>query len=247
MVGGMFAFLFLTSRGMSYIQSLLLILLFLGVLGVIVERVVISPLRGKNAQIFTLIISTIAIGIILRESAALTFGRAQYPVPPVRGLPPAYLGNIMVSPQNIATVAVLLVLVLLLWWFFNKTLIGIAIRAGSFNSKAATLMGIKVSSLVTVTFILSAWISGIAGLLLTPKLGVYAYMGPIVGTKGFVAAIIGGMGHPFAALVGGILLGLFEVFTAYYISSSFYEVLTFLLLILVLMYRPTGLFAEREA
>ena len=139
------------------------------------------------------------------------------------------------------------ILVILLWVLLNRTMLGLTIKAVGYNPQVARLTGIRFSTTVGVTFVLSAAVSAIAGFLIAPIMGASPYMGLPFAVKGFVAAILGGMGNPFAGVIGGLILGLIETFSAFYISTSYSESIAFIVLLLMLFVRPTGLFPEEGA
>ena len=191
-------------------------------------------------------IATLAVGIVLSNGTALIFGKTQFPVPPMFGNTALRFSVLSLLPQNIVVLGMAGLEVLLLWAFLNKTVLGMAIRATGYNREVAELLGIRSSTVITLTFVVSAVISATAGLAIAPIIGAYPYMGIFLAVKGFVAAILGGMGNPFAGAIGGFILGILEAMSSFYISSSYSEVIAFILMLAVLMVRPTGLFAEHE-
>jgi branched-chain amino acid transport system permease protein len=150
-------------------------------------------------------------------------------------------------PQNLLILAVTLILVAFQGVFFNRTMIGKMMRATAQDQEASSLMGIRVSRMVSFTFMYSAALTAIAGFLVAPIYFVSADMGASLSLKAFAAAIIGGFNSVRGAILGGLLLGILETLCAGYISSVYKDAFTFFILILILAVRPEGFFRERIA
>ncbi len=225
--------------------------------GYLVEKLVMIPTRLAGSS-FGWIISTVAASIVIRNILTLPFlpfgSDSHAPPPLVAGT--VRLGDIGISWQNILVVVFALIIVVALELFMTRTFTGKAIQATSNNSPVASLMGINVGRIVTFSFILSAVITGLAGVLIGPLTGADANMGIDLGVKGFVAAVVGGMGSARGAVLGGFLIGLLQSMSAWFFSSvinfssgsaSYANVAVYAVLTIVLLASPQGLAALKKA
>jgi branched-chain amino acid transport system permease protein len=207
--------------------------------GLLFERLALRPV--KQATPLTLIIITVGGAVFLEGVAMLFWGKEAYSLPPFTSNVPLHLGTATVLPQNLWVLGVGALLVLVLEAFFRLTLVGKAMRACAYNSRAARLVGISASRMVQLSFGLSAALGAAAGILIAPlTLGVYD-MGAMLGLKGFCGAILGGLGSILGGVLGGLLLGVAESLASGLISSGYRDAVAFFLLLLVLFLRPQGL------
>ena len=214
------------------------------VLGLAFERLAIRPAR--EATPISLIIITVGGGVLLKGLAMLLWGKDAYTLPPFSGQKPLMLAGATILPQSLWIIGLTLLLVALLEIFLRHTLLGKAMRAASFNPVAARLVGIRVSQMVQFSFGLSAALGAAAGVMIAPiTMGVYD-MGTMLGLKGFCAAVIGGLGSIFGGVLGGMILGIAEAFTSGMLSSGYRDAVAFLILLLVLFFRPQGLIGLRS-
>ena len=248
--GELFAFgaytaLFLHSGfHLPYWQVLVLAVLITGVFGIILERTLIRPLM--QAPPFTVVIATLAMGLIIKNSLRLSWQESVATIPsPLSGVR-IQLSGVSINPQYLWVTGCSLAIMGLLALFFRKSLIGKAMQAVSQNQEAARLMGIRVNIVFPLTFAFSAAIAGLAGILIAPLTGIQAEMGLII-LKGFVAAILGGFTSLIGCVVGGLILGILETFGGAYFGGLFKEGVAFILLIVVLLLRPNGIFGRAEA
>jgi branched-chain amino acid transport system permease protein len=211
-------------------------------LGVGIERVAYRRLVG--APVISLIIATLAVGLILRNIVRLVFGPNVYPFPPLIANRPLRFGGLVTTPQNLLILGVSVACMLLLFAYFRYTKWGKAMRAVSQNGTAAVLMGISVRKVFSMIWALSAGLGALAGVLLAPLLVVNPDMGWIA-LKAFVVAILGGFQSLPGAVLGGFALGILENLAGFYIGSAVKDIVAYLVLIAILIVRPTGLFAER--
>jgi branched-chain amino acid transport system permease protein len=252
MMGGMLAFtvfgaLLLSGAPLfvALLAALAVIPLVLALMGALVERVAVRPLR----RAFSLgwILSTVGVAVMLRNTVEVVWGREPKPVPSVFGENAiridAGLFQFGVLPQEVfiliaslATMAVVLV-------FLKRSLLGKAMAAVALNSSAAGLMGINVRAMVVLAYVISSILAGLAGVLVVPVLHAYSLMGVLPGLKAFAVAIIGGLGNPFGILLAGLLLGVIEFIVAIF-NASLRDAVTFFLLIVILAWRPLGLFEK---
>lgn len=211
--------------------------------GLLFFLVVYLPLRGSS--LVTIIIGTVAISITMQNAALLTFGSWPFRLSsPVEGKTVA-LGGAIISMHALTVVGVAAIMVGGLWLLFNKTAVGIGMRAVAQDIVAARLMGLKVNRLLALSWVLAAVLAGVAGLMLGPMWFADVSMGDPIALKAFAATIIGGFGSLPGAIVGGLFVGLSEVLGASYISSAYKDLLSFGIMIAFLLVRPQGVFGEK--
>lgn len=242
------AYLGLTFFGILHLPffvSLLLTMLLAFLLGIGLEKGVIRQLMNKNTQAIYIVLATIAISYIIQNGAQFTWGTVALQFPSVFSILSIDIAGISVQPEVIMCVIVSLMLMVLLHFFMKKTKIGTSMRAASMDAMAAEACGIDVSLSTGVTWGLSAGLAAVAGILIGPIYGVYTTLGAVIGRKGFSAAVIGGFGNMYGAIVGGLILGLVETLVTGYISSTYRNLIAFVLLIAFLFLKPTGLFNEK--
>jgi branched-chain amino acid transport system permease protein len=214
--------------------------------GLLAERVAVYPLRGLQSSI-AWVMSTLGIGLMLRSGAAATWGRVPLPFPAPFGTQRVEVGGVAFVPQEALTLLLAIGTMVLLEALRRRTMVGKAMRAVAFNLEAAKLVGINVSSASLLAFAASASLAALAGILIAPISNASSEMGTLLGIKGFAAAAVGGLGTFQGALAGGLILGLVEVLAAGLLWPGFSDVAAFLLLIVILLVRPTGLFGRPES
>jgi len=215
-------------------------------LGVIAFYVSVRPVP-KDKPLAPLI-STIGLTIVLQNLAVYIFGGQQMAFPETIRQELYQLGPVTISSVQIFILAVAVAAMAALWLFIERTKMGRAIRATAENHETAALLGVDVNRVVLVTFMIGSAIAGIAGVLDGVKnSGVSPFMGLGAAVKGLVVMLLGGLGNVVGAMVGGIMLGLIEILSAAYIGTTERDLFSFLILILILLYRPTGLFGTRTA
>lgn len=200
--------------------------------------------RAKNASVLSLIIITIGASILLRGIAQVVFGTAVFSLPGVFGDKPIAIGGVVILPQSLVVVASTIVVVVGFWLFMERSLIGKAVYATATNPAAAQLMGISTRAMIRFSFAISAAIGALAGVMITPISLMSHDAGTMLALKGFAASMLGGMGSPIGAVVGGLLLGLIESLSAGFISSQYKDATAFIIIILVLFAFPSGLFGR---
>jgi len=247
MLGAMLMYALATAAGLPIFLSLVLALVGAILLGWFLKIGIVDPLMARRAPIINIIIATLAYGLVMSQGSGAVIGKNRYAVPSLIDGPTLAEGSLRLNSQGLTIIVVTIAVTLGLWYFFSRTTTGLAIRAVGYNFDAARGLGLNVSRLIAVTFVLSAAVSAVAGAMIAPITGASAYMGLGYGVKGFAAAIVGGIGNPFAAVLGGILVGTIESLGSYYLSTAYGEALTYLALLITLMVRPTGLFAEEKA
>jgi branched-chain amino acid transport system permease protein len=216
------------------------------VLGAVVELVFIRPVR--NASVLRLIVITIGLSIVIREAMLHIWDEQVRSLPYFTGtsISTITILGAHISPQVLWVLGVSAVIVGGLTIFFRFTLLGRAMRACADDRMAACLCGINDRWMVTLSFMLSAGIGALAGCVISPVAQTQYDMGAPLAIKGFTVAILGGLGNSMAAVVAGLLLGLLEAFVVSQFASAYKEAVAIVVLLLVLVFRPTGLFVRRE-
>ena len=213
-------------------------------LGVAMNKLAIEPARG--APVVSLVIITIGASIFIRGAAQLVFGKQIHTFPAFSGDDPIRILGATILPQSLWVIAGSVAVFIGLWLFFTRTLLGRAVLATSNNRLAAQLVGINTPFVMTLSFALSAGIGALAGVLVTPITMTSYDVSLAFALKGFAAAMLGGMGNPKGALVGGFLLGVLEGLTAGYISSQYKDAAAFIVILAVLFFLPQGLFGRKS-
>jgi len=242
MLGGMLAVVF-TQNGLPMPLALVLAILIPAVVGVLIEKLAIEPVKG--AETVTLIIITIGASLVIRGLVQVTLGKGTHSLPAFSGDVPIELLGASLQPQSLWVLGVTAVVVVVLWYFFNRTLTGKAMLATSFNRLAAELVGINTNGVLFMSFALSAALGALGGILVTPITLTSYDVGIMLGLKGFVAAVLGGLGNGLGAVVGGLLVGTLEALGAGYVSSAYKDAMPFGLILLILFFMPRGLFGAR--
>ncbi|EEX12179.1 MULTISPECIES: branched-chain amino acid ABC transporter permease [unclassified Salipiger] len=243
MLGGMIT-VFAFEAGLPLPLAALLAILVTSAIGVALNKLAIEPARG--APVVSLIIITIGASIVIRGATQLVFDKQLHRFPSFSGDDPIHVLGATILPQSLWVIGGALAVFVGLWIFFTRTLTGKAVLATANNRVAAQLVGINTGWVMTLSFGLSAAIGAFAGVLVTPITLVGYDVGVALALKGFAAAMLGGMGNPKGALVGGLLLGCFEALTAGYLSSQYKEAVAFIVILGVLFVMPQGLFGSKS-
>ncbi|PWE53805.1 branched-chain amino acid ABC transporter permease [Metarhizobium album] len=243
MLGGMIT-VFAFEAGLPLPLAALIAILGTAVIGVALNRLAIEPARG--APVVSLIIITIGASIFIRGVTQIVFDKQIHRFPAFSGDAPIAVGGATILPQSLWVIAGALAVFIGLWLFFTRTLVGRAVLATANNRIAAQLVGINTKFIMTLSFAMSAAIGALAGVLVTPITLTSYDIGISLALKGFAAAMLGGMGNPKGALVGGLLLGILEAMTAGYISSQYKDAAAFVVILAVLFAMPQGLFGRKQ-
>ena len=223
-------------------------------LGATIERVAYRPLR--NAPRLAPLITAIGVSIVLQYLVVLIWGRGYHPYPELLPTTPIDIAGARISPAQIIIVVFSALMMGALLWLVHHTRLGRAMRATAENPAVARLMGVNVNHVITMTFVIGSGLGAIAGVLVSINYSVAHYqMGFMLGLKAFTAAVLGGIGNLAGAMVGGLLLGLIEALGSGYVGdltggvfgSNYRDVFAFIVLIVVLIFRPSGLLGERVA
>ncbi len=219
-------------------------LLFSGGLGVVIDRVAYQPLLA--APRLSILITALGVSLALENGVLLVYGPGFLTYPHLMSTAGFAIGGVQISYAQTAMFVISLALMFALYLFVHRTFIGTAMRALAVDQDAARLMGIDVERIIQLTFFVGSALAAAAGVME----GLYYtqisfYMGFLVGLRAFTAAVLGGIGNIPGAMAGGLLIGLLESYGAGYLSSRWTDVFVFLVLIGVLVVKPTGLFGER--
>ena len=246
MVGGYVVFLATSTLGLPAWVAILMSVAVCTVLGITIERIAYKPLRGASS--LSVLITAIGVSYFLQNAALILFGADTKSFNSVVNLPSLKLmdGAITISDETLVTIVVCVLVMVLLTTFINKTKTGQAMLAVSADRGAATLMGINVNRTIAVTFAIGSGLAAIAGVLLCSSYPVLSSTtGSMPGIKAFTAAVFGGIGSIPGAMVGGLLLGIIENLSKAYISSQLSDPIVFGILIIVLLFKPSGLMGKQ--
>lgn len=243
MLGGMLAVLF-AQMGLPLPVALVLAIMIPAIVGVLLEKLAIEPVKG--AETVTLIIITIGAALVIRGLVQVWLGKGTFSLPAFSGEEPIHILGATLLPQSLWVLGITALVVVALWYFFNRTLQGKAMLATSVNRLAAELVGINTSWVLFMSFAMSAALGALGGILITPITLTSYDVGIMLGLKGFVAAVVGGLGNGLGAVIGGLLVGILEAMGAGYISSAYKDAIPFVLILLILFFMPRGLFGGKS-
>lgn len=238
-----------TEGTILFIALLLVTVIIVGtVFGAALEKFIVGPMRGAS-DIMTLLI-TVGASIIVREAVQLFIpdGRNPQPFPTVLDLPSISIGGALIKAETLATIVMAVLLIAGMHYLIEKSKYGRYIRATAQDREAAMMMGINVKKIFLMTMIIGSILGAAAGLMNGMCYGIIKFdMGFAASIKGFAAAVIGGLGNIYGAVVGGLILGFMEIFVVSFIQngSTYQDLVSFLLMIVFLVFRPTGLFGEK--
>jgi branched-chain amino acid transport system permease protein len=242
MLGGMLTLFFINILHLPLWAAIPCAVLSATAAGLLFERLAIRPLRKPTP--LNLVIITIGGSILIRGIAMLLWGKDTHSLTPFSGDDPIAVGGATLLPQHLWILAITLVIIIANKFFFYHTISGKAMRACSYNSRAAGLVGIDVRRMVLFSFVISSAMGAVAGIIVAPLTMTSYDVGIMLGLKGFCAAIIGGMSSGMATVVGGVILGVMESLGAGLVSSGYKDAIAFIILLLILFIRPQGLFGK---
>ena len=244
MLGGVFTIFAINALQLPILAAIAVAVAASTVVGLVFERTAIRPL--KNATPLSLIIITIGASILIRGVVMVLWGKDTQALPAFSGNEPIDLAGATLLPQHLWIFGVTLLVIAGNRLFFYHTISGKAMRACSFNRRAANLVGISVGRMVLLSFVISSGLGALAGVIIAPLTMTSYDVGIMLGLKGFCAAIMGGMGSGFGTVLGGLILGVLESLGAGLISSGYKDAIAFFILLLILFIRPQGLFKKGE-
>ena len=229
------------------VPAIIAAVIITGCLGVLIDKLALLPLRKKRSIPIAALVTTIGISNIIQNLLVVWFGSQRKPFPDFFNLGAFSLWGIQLSSRQFVMFGVSLALLVALLVVVHRTKIGLAMRATAQNTKAASLMGINVNNIITLTFLMGGASAAIAGGMVSGYYQVvYPGMGFMIGLKAFAASVLGGIGSLGGALVGGLMVGVIESVAALYIGSNYRDSMAFIILIVVLFFRPAGLFGKKE-
>ncbi len=233
--------------GLNFPAAFLVTVVVGFVLGALIDRIAFRPL--KTADIVSIVLATVGISFVLKGAARIAWGgKADYlSFPPITSPDPIMLGSVMIIPQQVAVLVGAIAIMLAFAAFFRFTRIGKMMQATADNAKAATLVGIRTERIYTLAFGTGAAVAAAAAVLAAPLTLLYPDMGFTFFIKGFAAAVLGGLTSLPGAVLGGFLVGIVEALAGGYIHSSAMEVSAFVMIMIVLILRPTGLLSFHRA
>ena len=245
MIGAYVAYVSISTLNLSPFFAVLIAVVTCTLLGILIERVAYKPLR--NSSPLTVLITAIGVSYLLQNIALLIFGSKAVNFTSVVSLPAfEFVPGLTVTGETAVTIAVSVVIMAALMIFINHTKAGQAMLAVSEDRGAAQLMGVNVNGTISLTFAIGSALAAIAAVLLCSSYPVLSpYTGAMPGIKAFVAAVFGGIGSIPGAMIGGILLGVIENLSKAYISSQMSDAIVFLILIIVLLVKPTGILGKK--
>ena len=242
MLGGMFMITFYSFLKLPMLPAFFLTVLSVAAVGLLLER---GPIRrSKSKEILVLVMITVGASISIKGLSMILWGKNPMGLPPFSGEAPLVLFGATVMPQSIWIFGITVLVVAALHYFFKGTMTGKAMRAVAASRRSAMLTGIPVDRMILFSFTLSGAVGAVAGIILTPITTTSYDVGVMLGLKGFSAAILGGYGSMPGAVVGGLLLGVFESLSAGLISSEYKDALAFLVLLTVLFLKPSGILGQ---
>lgn len=250
MLGGYLGLLGLVFFETHYAVMFVAVVVAMYVVGAAFERITLGTVTGRrysknaDADLVPMVVATIGLGYLLKGAVRVVpYTEEVRRLPPLLTGPPIFIGDVILQRQDIAIIVVTVIVMVALTLFFALTRTGKALRATSQNPRAAALIGIPVKSMRMIAWGLAAGLAGIGGILLSPKLLMTPDMGNVV-MLAFAAAIIGGFSSLIGCVVGGIILGVMQNFVGVFISPQAMSVTPFVVIMLILVLRPQGLFGE---
>lgn len=243
MLGAFASFLIVVKWQWVYWAAYLLIPPAIGLVAAALEFLILRRLR--QAEMFTVVIATVFLGIALAEGFRLTYNTELLAVPGLFTGPPFIIGGVFITRNTAWVIAGALATAVACTILFRYGRLGRGMRAMAANIRGAQLCGYSVDGVYMLAWFLGGALAGLTGVLIAPVTGVSVDLSIAIITAGFVAGVIGGFDSPVGAIAGGLLLGIAESLAAAYVSSAMKNCVSFLLLFVVLMWRPEGLFAER--
>jgi branched-chain amino acid transport system permease protein len=244
MLGGMIAAAAIGSHAAIWAGCLVAVVIVAAV-GLSSERLIVAPLKRPTPMLITLL--SIGLAISTKSVVMLVLGKDPAGYPGFSGDAVLNILGARVPAQTLWIIGITLAFIVIAHVFFERTIVGKSLRAVAADRDAASLVGINVEHSVMWSFVIGALAGGIAGAIITPQTFTSYDQGGLIGFKGFSAAMLGGIGNLYGALVGGLVLGLLETFAAGYVSSHFKDAVAFIVLLTILFALPSGLLGRSEA
>jgi branched-chain amino acid transport system permease protein len=243
MVGGLIGWSLTAQAGLNFFASLALVIVIMGLAGYLIDRLLIARIRNEGEEPGILL--TIGLSIFLVNTTLLVVGTAPQKVLQPFSNRPLFLGPVVVTQSRLFVVLMCAILIAAAHLLIQRTKLGRAMRATFQDAMAASLVGIRANQVYAMTFALGAALAGVAGMLLGSIYVAQATIGGLVSLKAFVVVILGGMGSFAGAIVGGLILGIVEALWGGYIATGYVDAIGFALVIVMLVFRPYGLFSRQ--
>jgi branched-chain amino acid transport system permease protein len=244
MLGGIITYVFFKTGYLPLWACALLSVVITAAIGAIFQILIVRPLFKRRTPIFMMILATLAVAVILENVVLHLVGDQSFSFPPFSPGPPFKWAGVVIDRQMIWIVSSSIVLVGGLVALYRFTIVGKAMKACAINPQVASILSIPVQRMLIYSFALSAALGAVAGILITPTQYTAYHIAVPFSVNGFVAALIGGLGNPAGAFVGGIVVGLLQSYSVLFFSAGYKEVVTFSLLLVFLFIRPGGLFGS---
>jgi branched-chain amino acid transport system permease protein len=244
MMGGVISAVLILKSGFPPILALPASMMLVACVAVLVDSLILQ--RARRRSHITLVMLTIGAGIVLRGAVEFTIGKDVYFPDGLGGISPVNVFGAHLAGQGVWIGLALITVSVGLWYLLNITWLGRAMRATAENPRAATLMGISPRLISMVAFLMAGALGAMAGALIAPLASASYDIGLFFGIKGFAAAILGGLGNPIGAIVGGVLIGTIESLSAGYVASAYKDAIALALLIIMLLLRPSGIFGSPQ-
>jgi len=245
MLGAYVGLTFYSILGLNIYLSFLFTFIVMFIFGVFVQRYLIDALLKKGATFSYIILLTAALAIAMENSAILIWTPYTLYFPAIFQTASVKILGTFVAPESLLVLGIAVVSCIGLFVFLNKTKFGTAMRASAMDQIAASALGINVRLTKDVTWGLSSALAGVIGMALGPVYGVYSTMGAMIANKAFAGAVTGGYGNIIGAVIGGFFYGFLETFVSAFVTTTYKDVISFAVLIVILVISPTGLFKER--
>jgi branched-chain amino acid transport system permease protein len=235
-------YLFYMVFKLPFILSALLMVIVMAAVGFLIDKVLFNPLRKFKAQELLILITTISLSIFIKNLIRAIWGTKPLSISNAYGVHPLKILGAFLMPHTFWILGISLILIAMLYILSKKLVFGVAMRAAAENKDAAQLMGIKVNRVIGISFAISLAITAVAAMLSFPVLYLVPEMGDSIGLKAFAATVIGGFGNPAGAVIGGVIIGIVETSVGMILPSGYKNAITFVLLIVFLLFKPNGLF-----
>ncbi|NLC55144.1 MAG: branched-chain amino acid ABC transporter permease [Erysipelothrix sp.] len=245
MMGAYFAFIAVTSLGLSFIPALIFSMILAALLGVLIERIAYRPLR--KAPRISVLITAIGVSLFLQNLALVIFGASPKVMPALIQKKPINIVGIQISTVTLVTLGLSIICMIGLDLFIKNTKSGKAMRAVAQDKEAAVIMGVNVDRTISITFAIGSALGALGGVLYSVAYAqIFPTLGAMPGLKAFIAAVLGGIGIMPGAMIGGFIIGMIETLSKAYLSSQWTDAIVFGILILVLLLKPSGILGKNE-
>ena len=243
MMVGTFITLTFTQMGIPFYAAIVMGIASAAILGFLLERIILR--KVKFSSFVNLLIATVGVSYVLRNTAMVIWGTSPQLFPSMFPAQLIRIGNFTITPQSIGIILISLALITGLHMFFTKVKVGKCMQLANSDPEGAAMMGVNVTYMRFLTFGISAGLAAIAGIMIAPLTYARVDMSATIGMKAFAAAILGGIGNLWGALLGGVILGIVEALGSAYISTAYRDAFSFIILFIVLFVKPTGLLNKK--